>query len=75
MFPSLTFTYRVLRVCDLALHSAADSGQKITDKADKRFEKATRVVCGYFMRLWVTILVVPRTPLTFHFLAGAFPQE
>ena len=59
VFPSLTFAYRVLRTCDFALHSAANSGQKVTHKANKRFEKVTRVLCRYFLRRLVTILVVP----------------
>jgi hypothetical protein len=63
-YASLTSAYRVLRFCDLALHSAADSGQKVTDKANERFEKATRVVCRYFIRWWVKILVASKIPLT-----------
>ncbi|KAH9022723.1 hypothetical protein EDB84DRAFT_491069 [Lactarius hengduanensis] len=54
---------RVLRACDLALHSAVGSAQKVTDEGNKRFEKATRVLCRYFERwrrrfssLWIPIL-------------------
>ncbi|KAH9159338.1 hypothetical protein EDB89DRAFT_2237048 [Lactarius sanguifluus] len=32
---------RTLRVCDLALRSAADSGTKVTEEANARFEDAT----------------------------------
>ncbi|KAI9438944.1 hypothetical protein H4582DRAFT_104166 [Lactarius indigo] len=35
---------RVLRVCDLALRSAADSGTEVTDGANARFQEATQVL-------------------------------
>ncbi|KAH9033762.1 hypothetical protein EDB85DRAFT_1050880 [Lactarius pseudohatsudake] len=35
---------RMLRVYDLALRSAADSGTKVTDRANARFEEATQVL-------------------------------
>ncbi|KAN0133623.1 hypothetical protein V8E53_008570 [Lactarius tabidus] len=40
----------VLRACDLALHSAADSGQKVNDDVNNLFEKATRMLYRYFGR-------------------------
>ncbi|KAF8271176.1 hypothetical protein EI94DRAFT_1721043 [Lactarius quietus] len=41
---------RILRLCDLALRSAADSGTKVTDKTNIRFEKATQILSGHFKR-------------------------
>lgn len=41
---------RLLRACDLALRSAAESPQKVTDQANRRFENATRLLCRYFGR-------------------------
>ncbi|KAH9016378.1 hypothetical protein EDB83DRAFT_2556335, partial [Lactarius deliciosus] len=41
---------RVLRVCDLALRSAADSGKEVTDKANQRFREATQVLGRYSER-------------------------
>ncbi|KAH9062545.1 hypothetical protein EDB83DRAFT_839940 [Lactarius deliciosus] len=38
---------RKLRVCDLALRSAADSGTKMTDEANARFKEATRVLSSH----------------------------
>ncbi|KAH8978122.1 hypothetical protein EDB86DRAFT_3249238, partial [Lactarius hatsudake] len=38
---------RKLRVCDLALRSAADSGTKVTDEANARFKEATRVLSSH----------------------------
>ncbi|KAH9066569.1 hypothetical protein EDB87DRAFT_436231 [Lactarius vividus] len=35
---------RILRVCDLALRSATDSGTEVTDEANARFKEATRVL-------------------------------
>ncbi|KAH8988286.1 hypothetical protein EDB86DRAFT_2947146, partial [Lactarius hatsudake] len=40
----------VLRVCDLALRSAADSGTKVTDEANARFEEATQVLTSHSER-------------------------
>ena len=49
VFSALTLVYRVLRVCDLALHSASLPRSVIdSDEADKYFEEATRVLCKYF---------------------------
>ncbi|KAI9451455.1 hypothetical protein BJY52DRAFT_1352080, partial [Lactarius psammicola] len=41
---------RVLRVCDLALRSAADSGTEVTNEANQRFKEATEVLCRYSER-------------------------
>ncbi|KAH8999891.1 hypothetical protein EDB86DRAFT_618186 [Lactarius hatsudake] len=41
---------RVLRVCDLALRSAADSGMEVTDEANQRFKEATQVLSNYSER-------------------------
>ncbi|KAI9435926.1 hypothetical protein H4582DRAFT_2161393 [Lactarius indigo] len=41
---------RVLRVCDLALHAAADSGKEVTDEANQRFKEATQVLSRYSER-------------------------
>ncbi|KAH9165694.1 hypothetical protein EDB89DRAFT_2076551 [Lactarius sanguifluus] len=41
---------RVLRVCDLALRSAADSGTEVTDEANQRFKEATQVLSRYSER-------------------------
>ncbi|KAH9062538.1 hypothetical protein EDB83DRAFT_2675313 [Lactarius deliciosus] len=38
---------RKLRVCDLALRSAANSGTKVTDEANARFEEATWVLSSH----------------------------
>ncbi|KAI9440444.1 hypothetical protein H4582DRAFT_2097302, partial [Lactarius indigo] len=35
---------RILRVCDLALRSAANSGTEVTDEANARFKEATRLL-------------------------------
>ncbi|KAH9172508.1 hypothetical protein EDB89DRAFT_2069590 [Lactarius sanguifluus] len=40
---------RILRVCDLVLRSAADSGTETTDEANTRFEEATQIL-GHFAR-------------------------
>ena len=37
----------MLRVCDLALQSAAESGTNETDEANVRFEEATRVLSSH----------------------------
>ena len=42
--------FSALRACDLALHSVAESGQKVTDQVNERLEKATRKLCRYFVR-------------------------
>ena len=44
IFPSLTFSCRIRRACDLALQSAADSGWKATDKANALFKEATEML-------------------------------
>ncbi|KAH9046545.1 hypothetical protein EDB84DRAFT_656871 [Lactarius hengduanensis] len=44
VFPLLTSSCRILRVCDLALRSAADSGTEVTDEANARFKEASRVL-------------------------------
>ncbi|KAH9037017.1 hypothetical protein EDB84DRAFT_1577669 [Lactarius hengduanensis] len=41
---------RVLRICDLALRSAADSGKEVTDEANQRFKEATQVLSRYSER-------------------------
>ncbi|KAH9022921.1 hypothetical protein EDB84DRAFT_1509594 [Lactarius hengduanensis] len=38
---------RIRRGCDLALHSAADSGAKVTDEANARFKEATRLLSSH----------------------------
>ncbi len=48
--PGLTFPCRVLRVCDLALRSAANSGTEVTDEANQRFKEATQVLSRYSER-------------------------
>ncbi|KAH9169792.1 hypothetical protein EDB89DRAFT_1391178 [Lactarius sanguifluus] len=53
---------RVLRACDLALHSAVGSARKVTDEGNKRFEKATRVLCRYFER-WRRRFSSPGIPI------------
>ncbi|KAH9054694.1 hypothetical protein EDB87DRAFT_1425035 [Lactarius vividus] len=53
---------RVLRTCDLAFNSATDSGRKVTDRANKCFEKATRVLCRYFER-WHRQFPSPGMPI------------
>ncbi|KAF8266957.1 hypothetical protein EI94DRAFT_1786672 [Lactarius quietus] len=40
----------MLRACDLALHSAADSGTNVTDEANVRLQEATRVLSSYSER-------------------------
>ena len=35
---------RILQACDLALRSAADSGTKVTNEANERFNKAISVL-------------------------------
>ncbi|KAH9037016.1 hypothetical protein EDB84DRAFT_1481771 [Lactarius hengduanensis] len=41
---------RVLRVCDIALRSAADSGTEVTDEANQRFKEAIQVLSRYSER-------------------------
>ncbi|KAH8986779.1 hypothetical protein EDB86DRAFT_2953394 [Lactarius hatsudake] len=53
---------RVLRICDLALSSATDLGQKATDSVNKHFEKATWMLCRYFER-WRRRLLSPGIPI------------
>ena len=51
----------MIRVCDLALRSAADSGAKVTEEANARFKEATRLLSGHSGRrdcLWVKIPLV-----------------
>ena len=48
--PSLTFSCRLRKVCDLALRSAADSGTKATDEANALFKRATEVLGNYSER-------------------------
>ncbi|KAH9020220.1 hypothetical protein EDB85DRAFT_533594 [Lactarius pseudohatsudake] len=48
---------RVLRVCDIALRSAADSGTEVTDEANQRFKEATQVLSRYSER-WQSHQVV-----------------
>ncbi|KAH9167525.1 hypothetical protein EDB89DRAFT_119961 [Lactarius sanguifluus] len=43
---------RTLRVCDIALRSAADSGKGVTDEANTCFEEATQVLCKYSKRFY-----------------------
>ncbi|KAI9457241.1 hypothetical protein BJY52DRAFT_515138 [Lactarius psammicola] len=38
---------RMRRICDLALRSAADSGTKVTDEANKFFEEATQMLSNH----------------------------
>ncbi|KAF8264411.1 hypothetical protein EI94DRAFT_497408 [Lactarius quietus] len=38
---------RRLRVCDLALRSAADSGMKVTDEANARFKEASQMLSSH----------------------------
>ncbi|KAH8996044.1 hypothetical protein EDB92DRAFT_1844912 [Lactarius akahatsu] len=52
----------VLRTCDLALNDAADSGREVNNRANKRFEKATRVLCMYFER-WRRRFLSPGMPI------------
>lgn len=42
---------RLLRVCDLALRSAADSGVKVTEEANARFNEATRILSEHSERM------------------------
>jgi hypothetical protein len=49
--PSLTdISYRILRLCDIALRSAADSGTKVTIKANTRFKEATQMLSSHCER-------------------------
>ncbi|KAN0133581.1 hypothetical protein V8E53_008749 [Lactarius tabidus] len=41
---------RTLRVCDLALRSAANSGTRVTDETNARFEEATRILSNHSVR-------------------------
>ena len=50
LLSELTFSCRVLRLCDLALHSAADSGNEVTEEANQRFNEATQVLSRYSER-------------------------
>jgi hypothetical protein len=47
---SLTFSCRIRRVCDLALHSASASGTRVTDDANARFKEATDMLNDYSER-------------------------
>ncbi len=47
VLPLLISFCRVLRVCDIALRSAIDSGTKGTDEANARFAEAIRVLSSY----------------------------
>jgi hypothetical protein len=47
----MTFACRTLRVCDIALRSAADSGSNVTDEANVRFQEATQVLSNYLERM------------------------
>ncbi|KAI9452221.1 hypothetical protein BJY52DRAFT_946885 [Lactarius psammicola] len=44
---------KTLRVCDIALRSAADSGKEVTDEAIKRFKEATQVLSKYSKRFYL----------------------
>lgn len=59
--PTFTISCRIIRACDLALRSAADSGAKVTEEANARFKEATRLLTGHSGRrncLWVKIPLV-----------------
>ncbi|KAH8996017.1 hypothetical protein EDB92DRAFT_1844655 [Lactarius akahatsu] len=64
LLPALTRTSpdSVLRTCDLALNDAADSGRKVNDTANKRFEEANRVLRRYFER-WRRRFLSPGMPI------------
>ena len=50
IFPSLTYSCRMRRVCDLALHSAVTSGTEVTDEANGQFKEATKVLSNHLER-------------------------
>jgi hypothetical protein len=45
----MTFACRTLRVCDIALRSAADSGLKVSDEANARFKEATQALSNHLV--------------------------
>jgi hypothetical protein len=47
----MSFSCRVLQVCDISLRSAADSGSKGADEANARFEEAIQVLSNYLERM------------------------